>query len=162
WGSPAGPGGPRGGGGGRGFRDRDVHPLLEPSWAGTVRVVPDRPRDRGVHHLGFARRGGAGSAAGGGQGAGGGWAATSSGPAHGGIAVRSLDEAVARWTESLGFRHVDTITLDSMGLRIAFLERGGTELEPLEPMRSDSTVATFLAKRGEGIHHLSFYVPDIE
>ena len=84
------------------------------------------------------------------------------GLAHVGIAVRSLDEAIPRWTKSLGFRLVDTITLDSMGLRIAFLEAGGTELELLEPIRPDSTVAKFLEKRGEGIHHLSFHVRDIE
>ena len=92
---------------------------------------------------------------------------TESGPvigglAHVGIAVRSLEEAIPRWTESLGFRHVDTITLDSMGLRIAFLEAGGVEIELLEPARSDSAVSKFLEKRGEGIHHLSFRVSDIE
>jgi methylmalonyl-CoA epimerase len=84
------------------------------------------------------------------------------GLAHVGIAVRSLDEAIPRWTRSLGFRHVDTIVLESMGLRIAFLEAGGTEIELLEPTRPDSTVAKFLEKRGEGIHHLSFHVRDIE
>lgn len=84
------------------------------------------------------------------------------GLAHVGIAVRSLDEAIARWSRSLGFRHLDTITLDSMGLRIAFLEAGGTEIELLEPVRPDSPVAKFLEKRGEGIHHLSFHVRDIE
>ncbi len=85
-----------------------------------------------------------------------------SGLAHVGIAVRSLEEAIPRWTESLGFRHVGTITLESMGLRIAFLEAGGTEIELLEPVRPDSAVAKFLAKRGEGLHHLSFHVRDIE
>jgi methylmalonyl-CoA/ethylmalonyl-CoA epimerase len=84
------------------------------------------------------------------------------GLAHVGIAVRSLEEAVPRWTRSLGFRHVDTITLDSMGLKIAFLESGGVEIELLEPARPDSVVARFLEKRGEGIHHLSFHVRDIE
>lgn len=85
-----------------------------------------------------------------------------SGLAHVGVAVRSLEEGIARWTTTLGFRHVDTITLESMGLRIAFLEAGGTEIELLEPTRPDSAVAKFLEKRGEGIHHLSFRVSDIE
>jgi methylmalonyl-CoA/ethylmalonyl-CoA epimerase len=84
------------------------------------------------------------------------------GLAHVGIAVRSLEEAVPRWTRGLGFRHVDTITLESMGLTIAFLEAGGATLELLEPYRADSAVGKFLAKRGEGIHHLSFFVRDIE
>ena len=84
------------------------------------------------------------------------------GLAHVGIAVRSLEEAIPRWTKSLGFRHVDTILLESMGLKIAFLEAGGTELELLEPVRPDSAIAKFLEKRGEGIHHLSCHVRDIE
>jgi len=84
------------------------------------------------------------------------------GLAHVGIAVRSLEESVARWTGTLGFRHVDTITLDSMGLRIAFLEAGNAEIELLEPLRPDTAISKFLEKRGEGIHHLSFYVRDIE
>lgn len=84
------------------------------------------------------------------------------GLAHIGIAVRSLDEAIARWTGTLGFRHVDTITLESMGLKIAFLTAGGVEIELLEPVRAGSAISNFLEKRGEGIHHLSFHVKDIE
>ncbi len=84
------------------------------------------------------------------------------GLAHIGIAVRSLDEAIPRWTGSLGFRHVNTITLESMGLKIAFLEAGGAEIELLEPLRAGSAISNFLEKRGEGIHHLSFHVKDIE
>jgi methylmalonyl-CoA epimerase len=84
------------------------------------------------------------------------------GLAHVGIAVRSLEEAIPRWTGALGFRHVDTIVLESMGLKIAFLEAGGTEIELLESVRPDSAIAKFLEKRGEGIHHLSFRVRDIE
>lgn len=84
------------------------------------------------------------------------------GLAHVGIAVRSLEEAIPRWTGSLGFRHVDTITLESMGLRIAFLEAGGSEIELLEPIRPDTAISKFLEKRGEGIHHLSFHVRDID
>jgi len=84
------------------------------------------------------------------------------GLAHIGIAVRSLDEALPRWTGSLGFRHVDTVTLESMGLKIAFIEAGGAEIELLEPLREGSAISNFLEKRGEGIHHLSFHVKDIE
>ncbi len=84
------------------------------------------------------------------------------GLAHVGIAVRSLDQAIPVWVRSLGFRHTDTIEFESMKLRIAFLRGGSAELELLEPTDPDSPVGRFLAKRGEGIHHLSFLVPDIE
>ena len=84
------------------------------------------------------------------------------GLAHVGIAVRSLEQAVPLWVRSLGFQHVDTIDFDSMKLRIAFLRAGSSELELLEPTSADSPVGRFLEKRGEGMHHLSFLVPDLE
>ena len=83
------------------------------------------------------------------------------GLAHVGIAVRSLEPAVERWTRALGFAHESTETLDSMGLRLAFLRGGDAVVELLEPTRSDAAVAKFLEKRGEGIHHLAFYVDDL-
>lgn len=84
------------------------------------------------------------------------------GLAHVGIAVRSLEEAIPVWVRAFGLRHTDTIEFDSMKLRIAFLGAGDSEMELLEPTDADSTVGRFLAKRGEGIHHLSFRVADLE
>lgn len=83
------------------------------------------------------------------------------GLAHVGVAVASLGPAIERWRR-LGFVHESTEALDSMGLRVAFLRAGDATIELLEPARADSVVARFLAKRGEGIHHLSFFVDDIE
>lgn len=85
-----------------------------------------------------------------------------SGLAHVGIAVRSIEGTLPLWRDGLGFTHTDTVHLESMHLRIAFLSAGGAELELLEPTSPDSTVSKFLAQRGEGIHHLSFYVDDLE
>ena len=84
------------------------------------------------------------------------------GLAHVGIAVRSLDAAIPIWVGALGFRHTNTIELDSMKVRIAFLRGGTSELELLEPTSEDSPVGRFLAKRGEGIHHIAFHVADLE
>ncbi len=84
------------------------------------------------------------------------------GLAHVGIAVRSLKEAIPLWTKAFGFVHVGTEALASMHLNIAFLRSGDAEIELLEPTSPESTVARFLDRRGEGIHHLSFYVADIE
>ena len=83
------------------------------------------------------------------------------GLAHVGIAVRALEPAIERWTRGLGFVHESIETLDSMGLRLAFLRSGDAVIELLEPIRPDATVARFLEKRGEGIHHLSFFVDDL-
>jgi methylmalonyl-CoA/ethylmalonyl-CoA epimerase len=84
------------------------------------------------------------------------------GLAHVGIAVRSLEAAVPIWVKALGFTHTGTIEFESMQLRIAFLRSGPSELELLEPTATDSPVGRFLAKRGEGIHHISFDVVDLE
>jgi methylmalonyl-CoA/ethylmalonyl-CoA epimerase len=84
------------------------------------------------------------------------------GLAHIGVAVRSLEESAALWTRTLGFTLVSTETLASMSLKIAFLRAGNAEVELLQPTAPDSPVGRFLEKRGEGIHHLSFYVEDLE
>lgn len=84
------------------------------------------------------------------------------GLAHVGIAVRSLEPAVQRWTKGLGFTLESTETLEIIGLRLAFLRAGDAVIELLEPTEPDATVAKFLERRGEGIHHLSFFVDDLE
>ncbi len=84
------------------------------------------------------------------------------GLAHVGIAVKSLEAAVPLWVQAFGFHHTDTVTFEAMKLKIAFLRCGSSELELLEPTESASPVGRFLEKRGEGVHHLSFYVTDIE
>lgn len=84
------------------------------------------------------------------------------GLAHVGIAVRALEPAIERWTRGLGFTLESTETLDMMGLRLAFLRSGDAVIELLEPMGPDAVVAKFLEQRGEGIHHLSFLVDDME
>jgi methylmalonyl-CoA/ethylmalonyl-CoA epimerase len=79
---------------------------------------------------------------------------------HIGIAVRSLD--AARVYEALGLHieHVETVA--SQGVKTAFLSVGDSHLELLEPTGPESTVAKFIEKRGEGIHHICLRVDDLE
>ena len=83
------------------------------------------------------------------------------GLAHVGIAVASLEVATAHW-KKLGFRVTGTETLDSMHVSIVFMESRGSTIELLESTEADSPVGRFLAKRGEGLHHVAFYVRDLE
>ena len=83
------------------------------------------------------------------------------GLAHVGIAVPSIDAALPSW-ESLGFTLRERESLPRMGLKIAVLEAGGTLLELLEPTAPDTPVGKFLAARKGGLHHLAFFVPDLE
>lgn len=79
---------------------------------------------------------------------------------HIGIAVKSLDAAKIYEALGLTVDHVETVT--TQGVRTAFLSAGEANLELLEPTGPDSTVAKFIEKRGEGIHHICFRVDSIE
>ncbi len=79
---------------------------------------------------------------------------------HVGVAVRSID-AARRVYEMLGVPIGPIEELPDDGVSAAFVLTGGTRLELLEPMRADGPIARFLAKKGEGIHHIAFGVRDI-
>jgi methylmalonyl-CoA epimerase len=61
----------------------------------------------------------------------------------------------------MGFPVGPPETVESEGVRIAFVMEGGTRLELLESVRPDGVIARFIEKRGEGMHHVAFAVPDI-
>lgn len=79
---------------------------------------------------------------------------------HIGIAVRSIAEA-RRLYESLGLTVVHEETVESEGVRTALIPAGDARIELLEPTTPDSPVGKFLAKRGEGLHHIALHVDDI-
>lgn len=79
---------------------------------------------------------------------------------HIGIAVRSLD--AVKIYEALGLSVQHTEVVETQKVRTAFLSVGDSNLELLEPTAPDSTIAKFIEKRGEGIHHICLRVDDIE
>jgi methylmalonyl-CoA/ethylmalonyl-CoA epimerase len=79
---------------------------------------------------------------------------------HIGIAVRSLDAAKIYEALGLAIEHIETV--ETQGVRTAFLAAGDAMIELLEPTGPQSTIAKFIKKRGEGIHHICFRVDDIE
>jgi methylmalonyl-CoA epimerase len=81
---------------------------------------------------------------------------------HLGVAVRSLAEAAAFYRDVLGLAVSGEEDVSAEGVRVAFLPAGGPRIELLEPLGPDSPIARFLAKRGEGLHHVCFEVPDLE
>ena len=80
--------------------------------------------------------------------------------AHVGIAVTDLDTAVAFYRDVLGIEPRSPETVD--GARILALPFGDAEVELLAPVEADSPVGKFLAKRGPGIHHICYRVPDLD
>jgi methylmalonyl-CoA/ethylmalonyl-CoA epimerase len=82
---------------------------------------------------------------------------------HVGVAVKSLDEALKVYRDVLGFKLEGTHVLIERKVKVAFLSSGGqTNVELLEPLSGDSTIAKFLEVRGEGVHHFAMKVENIE
>ncbi|MDR6998653.1 methylmalonyl-CoA epimerase [Neobacillus niacini] len=81
---------------------------------------------------------------------------------HIGIAVQSLEKALPFYTEVLNLPLIAIEEVESEKLRVAFLSAGETKIELLEPASPESTVAKFIEKRGEGIHHVALGVESIE
>lgn len=81
---------------------------------------------------------------------------------HIGIAVKSLDEALPFYTDTLGLSCIGIETVESEQVRVAFLKVGDVKLELLEPLSEHSPIASFIEKRGEGIHHVALGVDHIE
>ena len=79
---------------------------------------------------------------------------------HIGIAVRSLEKATVWKDLGLEVEHLEVV--ESQKVRTAFLSVGDSNIELLEPTGPDSTIAKFIDRRGEGIHHVCLRVDDIE
>ncbi|SEM87845.1 methylmalonyl-CoA epimerase [Mesobacillus persicus] len=81
---------------------------------------------------------------------------------HIGVAVKSLDEALPFYTDVLNLPLLAIEEVESEKLRVAFLKVGESKIELLEPTSAESTVAKFIEKRGEGIHHVALGVDSIQ
>ena len=80
---------------------------------------------------------------------------------HVGLAVADLEVAIARYRDDLGFTLEDRWTSESEGLEAAELRSGDARVELMRPTRDESPVGKFLARRGEGIHHVCYVVDDV-
>ena len=79
---------------------------------------------------------------------------------HIGIAVSDLEAAVSFYRDVLGLEPADSVTAD--GATIVPVHLGDVEIELMRPEADDGPVAKFLARRGPGIHHICYRVPDLE
>jgi methylmalonyl-CoA epimerase len=81
---------------------------------------------------------------------------------HIGIAVQSLDKALEFYRDAVGLEPKGFVTVPQEKVRVAMLPAGEPRIELLEATAEDSPIARFLAKRGEGLHHIAMKVPDLE
>ncbi|MBC9931171.1 methylmalonyl-CoA epimerase [Chitinophaga qingshengii] len=80
---------------------------------------------------------------------------------HIGIAVASLDVSVPLFEKLLNTPCYKKEEVASEQVQTAFFQQGETKIELLEATGPDSAIAKFLAKKGEGMHHIAFEVADI-
>ena len=81
---------------------------------------------------------------------------------HIGIAVKDLDSANLLFSKLLGKENYKIEEVKSEGVRTSFFIVGESKIELLQASSYDSSIAKFISKKGEGIHHIAFYVDDLE
>jgi methylmalonyl-CoA/ethylmalonyl-CoA epimerase len=81
---------------------------------------------------------------------------------HIGIAVKNLEESNVLFAKLFGKSHYKIEAVESEGVNTSFFKVGPNKIELLEATKSDSPIAKFLEKKGEGIHHIAFAVDDIK
>ncbi len=79
---------------------------------------------------------------------------------HVAIAVNDLDAAIAYYAETFGATVTHRERVESDGVEEALLQVAESYIQLLTPTREDSTVAAYLEKKGEGIHHVGYRVAD--
>ncbi|MFN0087447.1 MAG: methylmalonyl-CoA epimerase [Blastocatellia bacterium] len=80
---------------------------------------------------------------------------------HLGVAVSSIEDALKFWRDALGLELQEIEVVEEQGVRVAMLPIGESRIELLQAMGEETPVGRFLAKRGEGMHHLCVEVEDI-
>jgi methylmalonyl-CoA/ethylmalonyl-CoA epimerase len=81
---------------------------------------------------------------------------------HIGVAVKSLEDAIPFYRDSLGMAFTGIEEVVEQKVRVAMLNVGESKIELLEPTSEDSPIARFMEKNGTGIHHIAYEVDDIE
>jgi methylmalonyl-CoA epimerase len=80
---------------------------------------------------------------------------------HVGIAVASIDESLPLWESLTGGKGSAREVVETQGVEVVFVGAGAGRVELIAPVRPDSAVARFLERRGPGMHHLCYRVPDL-
>ena len=81
---------------------------------------------------------------------------------HIGIAVKSIQESLKFWEDTIGIKCLGVEEVVEQKVKTAFLPIKDTEVELLEGTSDDSPVSKFIEKKGEGIHHLAIRVDNLE
>ncbi len=80
---------------------------------------------------------------------------------HIGIAVESLKDSIGFYRDILGLELIGTDEVPSQKVKVAMFKIGESKIELLEPTSPESSIAVFLQKKGQGIHHIAYSVSDV-
>lgn len=80
---------------------------------------------------------------------------------HVAVVVDDMQKSLLFWRDALGLELHELRDVPAEASQVAFLPLAGTEIELVQPTTSDSGIAKYLAKRGQGMHHLCLQVDDI-
>jgi methylmalonyl-CoA/ethylmalonyl-CoA epimerase len=81
---------------------------------------------------------------------------------HVGVAVPSIDDALALYRDTLQMELVHRETVDEQGVHAALLDVGDSHIELIEPISPDTGVGRFLERNGPGMHHVAYRVASVE
>lgn len=81
---------------------------------------------------------------------------------HVAVVVENMEKSLAFWRDALGIKLHELRDVPAEKSQVAFLPLAGAEVELVMPTTDDSGIAKYLAKRGQGLHHLCLEVDDIE
>jgi methylmalonyl-CoA/ethylmalonyl-CoA epimerase len=81
---------------------------------------------------------------------------------HVAVVVDDMEKSLAFWRDALGIGLHELRDVPAEKSQVAFLPLAGAEVELVRPTTDDSGIAKYLAKRGQGMHHLCLEVDDIQ
>jgi methylmalonyl-CoA/ethylmalonyl-CoA epimerase len=81
---------------------------------------------------------------------------------HVAIVVEDIDDSLSFWRDALGIEMHELRDVPAEKSKVAFLPVAGSEIELVQPTTQDSGIAKYLAKRGQGMHHVCLEVDDLD
>ena len=81
---------------------------------------------------------------------------------HVAIAVRDIDDTLRFYRELFGVDQPEVVDIEDQGARVALVKVGGSQLEFVQPTDPEGSVARFIERRGEALHHICFEVEDLQ
>ncbi|MGJ3240082.1 MAG: methylmalonyl-CoA epimerase [Anaerolineae bacterium] len=81
---------------------------------------------------------------------------------HVAVVVNNIEDSLSFWRDALGLPMEGVQDVPQEAVQVAFLDAGEAHIELVSPTTDDSGIASYLAKKGQGMHHICFEVDDIE